>query len=128
MQVATLIARHRHHPVIPDHRLRETNIGDMGGLTKDVALSRFPDACFQTSNPNYDFRLINGESREEVVERQLACLKDICLALGEEDGPSRPNIVIVGHGTALRNLREHYGFTDRLHEQGSYQFLDISLE
>ncbi len=124
-QVASIIALHLGLEVTVDQRLRETDIGAIGTLTKEEARQLYPADHFRTSNLHYDFRSIGGESREQVIARQMECLQEICAAHGHEQPPG-PLIVIVGHGTAFRDILAHCNDTSELHKQGDYQYLNFS--
>jgi len=111
------------HPSIqiyPDARLRELNLGQMTGITKEEALVRFPERFFRTSSDEYDFRPIGGESRTEVVERHFSLFREIRKRHQEDD-----LVAIVGHGTALRTILRAFRFEGPLHEQGDYTQIDL---
>lgn len=124
-QVATIIAKAcglGRELVTFDKRLREVDIGKAGGLLKADVYAQFPEPHFRTSDPNYDFSSIGGERRWQVVERQLACFREIDEKFGRPDGRESDTIVVVGHGTALRTIIEELGIDPPvLHEQGKYQ-------
>lgn len=126
-QVASRISDAGGFDVTYDARLREVDVGSMGGLTKDEALVRFPEDHFRTSSPCYDFMSIGGESREQVIARQIACFNDILARYGRAFELGSPNIVIVGHGTSLRTMLQHLRIEPpNLHDQGGYQFVSYS--
>ena len=110
-----------------DPRLREVNIGDMDGLAKDIARVRFPEEQYNTRSPNYDFRPIGGESRDQVIERQIQVLSERTGQYGSDDPDLVPLLVVVGHGTSLRTLVEHLGHQPDL-RQGYYQIVPFSAE
>lgn len=128
MQLATRIATPHGLEVILDKRLRETDIGELSGLRKEEAHTRFPEPYLRTAHPNYDFRSVGGESRKQVIDRELECLNELCAKHGMGRGMPTPHIVVVGHGTALRDIRMHLGQGSDLHEQGQYQLLDFYLQ
>lgn len=125
-QVASRVALQTGLTVTHDASLREVDIGDIGTMAKEEALVQFPDAHFRTSSPCYDYRTIGGESREQVIERQLACFNDILAQHGALDHANAPIVVVVGHGTALRTMLEHLHTGLKLHEQGDHQIITYS--
>ena len=126
LHVAAMISHlHEGVPIIPDKRLREVDVGQMGGVTKQDALTRFPGPHFRTEHANWDYTSIGGEDKITVRQRLRAFVEDL------PTHPFRPrdskHIIVVSHGTALRTLLEHYGCHDPLHEQGHFQTLEVNL-
>jgi len=87
-----------------DPRLREVNVGSLVGLPQSSACR--PE--FSTRHPNFDYSSIGGETRREVILRHLAIVAEIDAAWGGEE------VLIVGHGTALRVYLEEIGITEIL--------------
>lgn len=93
---ADRIARVAHAPVIVDVRLRERNHGLFEGLTKDLALSRYPELVHQvrtTQDP--DFAIPFAESKQRLLERVLPVMHEAAQLPG--DGA----VVVIGHGGML---------------------------
>lgn len=110
-----------------DARLREVDIGEIGTMLKEEAKIRFPSPHHQLEHPAYDFRDIGGEYRMDVMSRMIECFQEIALRYGtNRPDEETPTVVVVSHGTALRDVREKLGDTSKLHEQGDYQFLDFT--
>lgn len=121
--VAEIIGiHHRHTPLIADRRLRELDMGGLSGMTKDVVLARYPEARFRTTDGAYDFSSVGGETRNQVISRQLSLLREV----RKRHTGSPGTIVLVGHGTAVRNLLEALGFSEKMHKQGGYTELELS--
>jgi broad specificity phosphatase PhoE len=122
MQVGNLIkAGHEGVPLQPDRRLRELDMGQLAGLTKDHVSVHYPEAHFKTSGA-YDFTSVGGETRREVITRQLSLLREARDAHFGSSGA----IVFVGHGTALQSLLDALGTGLKLHPQGEYTELAFS--
>jgi probable phosphoglycerate mutase len=113
-----------YHPlVIPqtDPRLREVHLGRLNGMHKDEVKRLYPDAKYSTRSPNFDFREVGGESRTQVIQRYEEFFDATVARLGVVAYPPT-NIVVVGHGTALRIFLENLGVPCTL-EQGNYQII-----
>lgn len=101
--------------------LREVHIGGMAGYVREEAEILFPDNQYRTSNPDFDFRDVGGESAEQVIDRHRTFLDRERPRLNEE-GVER--IVVVGHGTSLRLVfRDALKLIGHLHSQGEYQLV-----
>ena len=98
IETAIIIAS-RHEDItkfVTDPRLREVNVGTLVGKHTSFANR----AKFSTHHPRFNFRSIGGESRSEVIARQLAIMKDIGISEVNKE------VLVVGHGSALRVLLE----------------------
>ncbi len=127
-QVASRIAKACKLDVYYDWRLREVDIGSMGGLTKAEAMSKFSLDHFRTNSLVYDFTTIGGESRDYVIKRQLGCFQDILELHARETHEEGRIVVVVGHGTSLRTMLQHLGIEPpKLHKQGDFQFVPFYL-
>jgi probable phosphoglycerate mutase len=124
--VAELIGiRHPNIPLFPDRRLRELHMGRLAGMTRAAVLEQFPEAHFRTTDHSYDFSSVGGECRSGVIFRQIKLLREI----EGRYGIGKPTtVVLVGHGTALRDLFATVpGPRLELHEQGGYTEWNFSL-
>lgn len=96
------------HPLITgfatDPRLREVHVGSLVG----TKMANVTEPLFQTRHPQFDYRPIGGEHRAGVVARQREFLADVKRSCSCE------NILVVGHGTALRVLLEDMGINETL--------------
>lgn len=120
-QVAEKVATKTGCSVQFDSRLREVDIGAIGTRLKEDVRVQYPEPRYRTSGPDYDFSDIGGESRQQVIERQLTCFREILERHGG-DRAAASTVVIVGHGTALRTMLEHFAAESAtLHAQGKFQ-------
>jgi broad specificity phosphatase PhoE len=113
-------------PVQADKRLREVDVGTIGGMLKKDAAAAFPEPHHRTFAPDYDFRDIGGESRDEVIERQIAAFRDTLVEHGWPTCSHPLSVIVVGHGTALRTMLGHLGTGLTLHAQGEYQVILVT--
>jgi broad specificity phosphatase PhoE len=114
---AQIIALPHEIEVVPDGRLREVDIGKLAGLQRSEAYARFPGETLRTMHPDFDFGPVGGENRAQVIRRELSFFIEICTRHSATGG----NILVVGHGSALRLILPHLGAPDgKLHEQGGY--------
>ena len=121
--VAEVIAiRHPGVPFFCDARLREVNIGALTGLNRDEARARFPEDRFRTSNANFDYSSVGGETRRELALRQLGFFRGLYLRHAGEPGA----VAVVGHGTSLRVILPYLGYGGNLPEQGGFTELDVA--
>jgi broad specificity phosphatase PhoE len=84
-ETAEIVAAENGAPVHLDERLREVDVGDWSGLTRDEIAARFPGAT----------RWANGETREEMGGRVVAALLEIAAA--HQGG----RVLVVTHGGPL---------------------------
>lgn len=111
---ALILARpHGIFPVV-DPRLREVSLGSMDGMTKREARARYPQECFSTRSPSYDFSELGGESRDAVILRHRAAFDEHVCRCGTRI------TLFVGHGTSLRTFLESRGHEATI-KQGSYR-------
>lgn len=119
VSLAELIGERAGVTPILDPALREVHIGQMAGLRREDALSRFPLERHKTASPNFDYTDIGGESAEGVRQRHLNFLGREIQQL-EMQGVQ--NVVVVGHGTSLRLVFQYtLRLIDNLHRQGEHQ-------
>jgi broad specificity phosphatase PhoE len=88
-------------PVELDAGLRERNVGDFTGLTREEIEARWPGVLAEWRQGRVE-RAPNGEGRE-FIERILAALD----RLAEQFRGRR--IVVVAHGGVIRTLHRHLG-------------------
>lgn len=112
---------------IEDPRLREVNIGAMTGLPKDAARQQYADESYRGRHPEFDFQPIGGESRASVLTRMLACFDALLDRYGDLPRKTGMMVIVVGHGTALRVLLEHFNIM-AFHEQGELQALHYWMD
>ncbi|MEU1545050.1 histidine phosphatase family protein [Nocardia gamkensis] len=97
---ATALAEHTGLTVVPDTRLRETNLGDWEGLTHLEVDADYPGARM-TWRLNADYTPPNGESKLEVGARSLPVVRE--LLVERQDWPGR-TIILVAHGGLIAAL------------------------
>ncbi len=97
LQTAAPIAAALGSTVRPDPRLREQDLGRMEGLTPDQLVPEpFPEGADIA-----DVRWGGGESLADVARRLRSFLADLA---ADRDGRAPAQVVVVGHGDALRVL------------------------
>src|SRR3989344_4309011 len=80
-----------------DTRLRECSFGTLEGTLKSEVRSRLGTDLPDDASP-YDFHVVGGENREEVLERHLLFVQEL-----EERYP-KEIVVLMGHGRGLTTL------------------------
>ncbi|MEK7151170.1 MAG: histidine phosphatase family protein [Patescibacteria group bacterium] len=89
---------------VTDPRLREVHVGSLVGMPQSDASQ--PE--FSTRHPNFDYSSIGGETKREVVLRHREIMAEIKARWGNWE------VLVVGHGTALRVYLEDIGVTEIL--------------
>ena len=110
---------------VTDPRLREVDVGQMTGLTKAASAEQFSGPLLKTKNPNFDFRSIGGESAQQVLDRHISLLKEIAKRHNSIVA-SGPFILLVGHGTSMRLLIQHFGHEYQM-PQGECQIVTFEI-
>lgn len=95
-----------------DSRLREVNVGALVGQP----LSPVARPEFSTKHPNFDFRSVGGEAKESVICRQLEVIQEVGLERDLDE------VLVVGHGTALRVLLEKLNIPVKLTRENFIRF------
>ena len=127
MQTASEIAIfHPQLSLITDQRLREVNLGQLNGMLKSEVKLKYPNQKFSTHNPDFDFSDVGGESRTAVIRRYTEFFNELTKNVGTSLDV-QDNIVVVGHGTALRIFLESLGIACLL-EQGNHQIILYSTK
>jgi broad specificity phosphatase PhoE len=92
-------------PIVLDARLRETNLGDVEGLTREQLLAKFGEISWEKwrslAPEDQHFSFPNGETRVQHVERLFAALHSIV-----QDGDWQ-RIGISTHGGSIRRIVHH---------------------
>jgi len=86
--------------IIKDQNLNERNYGDLAGLNKDEARSKWGDEQVQIWRRSYDIPPPGGESLKNTAERVLPYFNNKILPKIHEN----LNILIAAHGNSLRAL------------------------
>lgn len=83
-----------------DPALREIDVGEFAGLTRNELLERFPDEAAAWREGRLE-RFPGGESRQEHRERLLAAAERLA------DAFAGRRVLVVTHGGAIHNLERH---------------------
>ena len=90
--------------IIVDERLGECNFGPIEGMTPEDAVKKYGVDVFKGvdggQSDGITLKSLGGESRSEVLDRQLELLDEIKLQREEM-------ILLIGHGRSLNTLYEH---------------------
>mgnify|MGYP001300420725 FL=1 len=86
--------------IIKDQNLNERNYGDLAGLNKDEARSKWGDEQVHIWRRSYDIPPPGGESLKNTAERVLPYFNNKILPKIKEN----LNILIAAHGNSLRAL------------------------
>lgn len=86
-------------PVAVEPRLRERDVGEWAGLTRDQIEQRWPGALDQEGGP----RPPGGESPPEVLSRVRRALDDLAAAYVDS------SVLVVTHGGVIRGIERHLG-------------------
>ena len=86
--------------IIKDRNLNERNYGDLAGLNKDEARSKWGDEQVHIWRRSYDIPPPGGESLKNTAERVLPYFNNKILPKIKEN----LNILIAAHGNSLRAL------------------------
>jgi broad specificity phosphatase PhoE len=92
-----LVAPHGLAPPRPEPRLRERDVGEWSGLTRDEIEQRWPGRLAARRSPT------GFEADEPLLQRALAALGDIAAATPGS------TILVVTHGGVIRTLERHHG-------------------
>lgn len=84
-------------PLALDERLREIDVGEWGGLSRDEIAARFP-STYNAWLAGEDVRREGGETGAEVTARALAAVRDALAA--SAGGP----VVVCSHGGTSRSV------------------------
>ena len=84
-------------PVSTDHRLRETNLGDWEGLTRDDLVERWPKLWDEWRGTTAHTHPPGGESRWEVAQRGSEVVTEL-------DGSEYRTALLVAHGGLIVGL------------------------
>ena len=97
-RTAGAIAEQSGVKVIEDHRLQESNLGILQGLTRDEITEKYPHILQAEQADPFHYVIPEGESRFQVQKRMVDAWLDITKNAGAE------TIAIVSHGRAIRLL------------------------
>ena len=110
---------------------REVGLGELDGKTRAEvhALPNGEQHLASLREDSYDFTAYHGEDRESVLKRHKSGVSH-AMAWLRTDATAAPDVVaiIVGRGSALRTLLNHYKPGSKLHEQGGYNLVEHTLD
>jgi broad specificity phosphatase PhoE len=86
---------------LPDPGLRERNMGIFQGLTRAEMISTFPQEYSDYRRIGHTFRIPNGESAQERLDRSIRVLTGIAIRHADQI------VVVVTHGGFLMGFFEH---------------------
>lgn len=101
LSTAKLIAQPANHPLVPDERLREREMGIFQGLTFDIIAQQYPDDLAQLRVADADYIPPGGESAQQTRERAWAALNDLA------DRHPGEQIAVVSHGAVIAGIIRH---------------------
>jgi probable phosphoglycerate mutase len=84
-----------------DERLRERNLGKLGGLTISQFKTKYPEACEHYIAGDPDYVLPGGESAAQAYKRSIGCFEELTASHSDE------NILVISHGLILEYLLKH---------------------
>ncbi len=98
-ETAEILSERLGLPVTAWRELREIDVGDWEGLTREEIDARFPDGylAWRSGEPGWS----GGETYDELGARVLSALERI--ARSHPGG----RVVVVGHGGTIRTIRAH---------------------
>jgi len=98
MQTAEILTARLNKPVYPDERLREIDMGEWQGLTRDEIIEWDGERWTQIMSDPRRIPRPGGESGDQVSVRAIAALEEIITK--HRDG----HILVVTHGGTIHNL------------------------
>lgn len=131
LETAAILSERMLLPIRVDSRFREVGLGDLDGKTREEVhrLANGERHLASLREDNYDFTAYRGEHRESVLVRHQVGVNTAMtvLALGSAELALKTDLlaIVVGHGSALRTLLNHYKPGSKLHEQGGYDLVEL---
>jgi Fructose-2,6-bisphosphatase len=98
---ARIIAATLNLDIVFDQRLRERNLGCLGGLTLEQFKEQYPEDCDQYLAGDPDYIIPGGESVRQSYERSIACFEELAVRHSNE------SILIITHEFILDYLFRH---------------------
>ncbi|MCB9452021.1 MAG: histidine phosphatase family protein [Anaerolineaceae bacterium] len=97
-ETAAILEPRLHYAPTLEPRLRERNVGIWQGLTRDEIQAWYPDEYEHLVEDREDFRVPDGESRDDVRQRVVAAFNDI---LAQDKGET---VGVISHTTTIHTL------------------------
>ncbi len=98
---AEIVGQQTGHPVTPDLRLRERNLGIFQGLTVAEVQERYPEDYLRFVSGDPDYVIPEGESAAQRHARTVEVVQEIAARHPDQ------RVVIVSHGGPLSSLFRH---------------------
>jgi 2,3-bisphosphoglycerate-dependent phosphoglycerate mutase len=98
VQTAQIIAASIHLNIVYDQRLRERNLGRLGGQTLNRFQAEDPEGWARYVKRDPDYIVPGGESASQAYARSIACFEEWAHKLPDH------NILVVTHGFILEYL------------------------
>lgn len=103
VDTAKLISNERQIPIFFKQQLKEINTGDWQGMTENEIKEEYPLQFEKYYEDPINFNLDDSESFQEVLNRALHVVEDICDRYDEND-----QVLIVTHGVVKKLLIAHF--------------------
>lgn len=100
-ETARIIGKALNLGITFDERLRERNLGQLGGLTLSQFKAEYPEAGERYSAGDPDYVLPGGESAVHAYQRSIGCFEEIA---ARHPGES---VLVISHGLILEYLLKH---------------------
>ena len=104
-------------PILLTKRLRECHFGSIEGKTKEEAQNIYRKTGCYKGPGEYNFIQFGGESRKDVLDRQLFLLHQLKSFYADRV------LLLVGHGTSLNTLLTEFGQQANLQRE-EYRILE----
>jgi len=108
-QTAEAIAACAGIPVVTEIRLREIDVGEWQGMTRDEVLQWDAERLQAVRSGGYAVRRPSGESLQDVADRVLALFEEV---VGAYPGK---HVIFVSHGGTIRMLLHALGLLNETH-------------
>jgi len=103
VDTAKLICNERQIPIFFKQQLKEINTGDWQGMTENEIQEEYPLQFKKYYEDPQNFTLDDSESFQDVLDRSLQVIHDICERYEEND-----KVLIVTHGVVKKLLIAHF--------------------
>lgn len=97
-EAAEIIASEVNVEVVYDKRLRERNMGEWQGLTREEIIAWYPEQYDALRSDLFNYKIPNGESRKEVYARFRDCFDQVI------ENDDSEIIAFIAHTIAIKTL------------------------
>ncbi len=94
---------HTHIPVKKDPAIKERHYGELTGMNKDEAKTKFGDELFLKYRRSWDVAPPKGESLKDTYNRAIPYFEQEILT----DLKAGHNVIVAAHGNSLRAIIKH---------------------